>query len=343
MKPRLKQYQFKADLTEEGQLEAVFSVFDVIDRDGDIVLASAIKNGKEIPLVWAHNWSMPIGKGTIVNDGKKATFKGQFFLDTTWGQDAYRTVRGMGDLQEYSWGFQVLEQEKGEKDGKVVNFIKRTEEFEVSPVLIGANRDTHTVEVKSSIRKMWVDAAADGSFEDLKRELNQAFRDLQFSDEMYMGYTEIVATYEDRFVALLWRWNDEEDTYWEVPYSKNEDGELLLGEPKQVEPEVEFAPVGLTPTTTQAMSFEDHSDYVRIAVTGLLRRSKTGSELRRAEKRALSPTRLETLKSTVDWLTTAADELQVIVDEPAPTKPLDGKALYAQFLRTESTLLGVPQ
>lgn len=352
MELKTKTYRVKADVFGEGQLEAVFSVFNTVDSDGDVVLPSAIKDGKEIPLVWSHDWTKPIGKGTIRNDGSKATFSGQFFLDTSWGQDAYNTVKAMGDLQEYSWGFRVLNQEKGEKDGKVVNFIKETEEFEVSPVLIGANRETGTVSVKQQQpqhqHKFYVDATADGSFEELKQELNRAFRERQFSDDMHMGWTDIVATYEDRFVAMMWRWDDTEDSYWEVSYSRTSSGEILLGDPKEVTPEIDFAPIGLTPTVTQAMSFDEHSDYVRIAVTGLLRRSKTGSELRRKEGRAISSARRTALETVVTSLSDAAKQIQELLDETQPTMDddekssmVDGTELFAQFMRIESELNGV--
>ena len=53
---------------EKGEVAAVFSVFDKIDSDGDIVTAGSIKSGfksGDVPMVWAHKWDMPIGKGQI--------------------------------------------------------------------------------------------------------------------------------------------------------------------------------------------------------------------------------------------------------------------------------------
>jgi HK97 family phage prohead protease len=130
--------QLKTAGSEEGALTAVFSTFDQIDRDGDVVLASAIPNGQEVPLVWAHQWDKPIGKGTIHVERGRAIFKGSFWLDTDDGVQAYRKVKNAGSLQEYSWGFQVLDTAPGEVDGQPVRFIKRAEIFEVSPVLVGA-------------------------------------------------------------------------------------------------------------------------------------------------------------------------------------------------------------
>lgn len=68
----------------EGKVEAVFSVFNEIDSDGDVVLPNSIKSGygeNGVAMVWAHDWKKPIGRGEIVSDGDKATFKGQFIME----------------------------------------------------------------------------------------------------------------------------------------------------------------------------------------------------------------------------------------------------------------------
>lgn len=133
---------------DEGAIEAVFSTFDVVDRDGDVVLPGAIEDGKSVPMVWAHDWSRPVGRGTICTDKNRAVFDGTFFLDTAAGMDAYRTVKAMGDLQEFSWGFRVLDAAPIERDGATYRGIRATETFEVSPVLVGAGRGTGLLSLK---------------------------------------------------------------------------------------------------------------------------------------------------------------------------------------------------
>lgn len=140
----------KAD--EQGHIEAVFSTFGVVDSDGDILVREAFTDGQAVPLVWAHDWSMPIGKGTIRTDSKRAIFDGQFFTDTTAGRDAYQTVKAMGELQEFSWGFRILDAEQEVRDGEPVRIITKAEVFEVSPVLVGANRETYTLALKGRRR-----------------------------------------------------------------------------------------------------------------------------------------------------------------------------------------------
>lgn len=144
------------DIDVEGKVEAVFSVFNTVDSDGDVVLPNSIKSGfgeKGVAMVWGHDWKDVIGRGEIVQDDDKATFKGEFIMDTERGREAYNTVKAMGDLQQWSFGYEVVDSEKGsfQKDGletQDVRFLKDLRVWEVSPVLVGANQETYTLAVK---------------------------------------------------------------------------------------------------------------------------------------------------------------------------------------------------
>ena len=141
----------------EGKVSAVFSVFNSLDSDGDIVLPGSIKSGFKsgsVPMVWAHKWDMPIGKGSIKSDGEKATFEGEFFMDTDSGKEAYKIVKNMADMQQWSFGYRVNDAERGKigegDEEKDARFLKDLTVFEVSPVLVGANQDTYTMAIKSN-------------------------------------------------------------------------------------------------------------------------------------------------------------------------------------------------
>ena len=147
--------EFKAE--EEGKVSAVFSVFNTLDSDGDVVVPEAIKSGFKsgsVPMVWAHKWDMPIGKGEIKQDGDKATFEGSFFMDTESGKEAYNLVKAMGDLQQWSFGYRVNDSERGKfksNDKEVdARYLKDLSVYEVSPVLVGANQETYTMAIKSN-------------------------------------------------------------------------------------------------------------------------------------------------------------------------------------------------
>ena len=142
---------------DSGQVEAVFSIFNSLDSDGDVVVPGAVKSGfknNQVPMVWSHKWDMPIGKGTIDQDNDKAVFKGEFFMDTESGKEAYNLVKNMGDMQQWSFGYKVNDSEfnkadtdDGETDAR---YLKDLTVYEVSPVLVGANQDTYTLAIKSN-------------------------------------------------------------------------------------------------------------------------------------------------------------------------------------------------
>lgn len=139
----------KASGDGEGSIEAVISTFDVVDRGGDIVIASAFTDGQACMMVWSHNWDRPIGKGTIRVEPTRAVFDGKLWLDTEDGLQAFRKIKNADELQEYSWGFQVVDAKYEEREGEFIRIITRAELFEASPVLKGEGMDTGTLSLKT--------------------------------------------------------------------------------------------------------------------------------------------------------------------------------------------------
>lgn len=158
--------EFKAD--DQGALRAVFSVFDVVDHDGDIVRKSAfaVADGREIPLCWSHDWSRPVGKGVIKVGADRAIFDGRFFLSTDDGRNAYETAKAMGNLQEFSWGFRVPAdgQEIIPFGGEQVREITKAEVFEVSCVLKGAGIGTGILALKERWTSAYIADLPDSAF-----------------------------------------------------------------------------------------------------------------------------------------------------------------------------------
>jgi len=139
--------QFKL-LNDSGSFTAVFSWFNVIDKHGDITLPEAFSENEKVKIsYWGHRWeNMPIGRGVIHQDQEKAWVDGKFFLNTSQGKDAYETIKGLSELNEFSYGFDVLDSE--EKDGHRI--LKKLKVFEVSPVMIGAGNRTFLESIKSA-------------------------------------------------------------------------------------------------------------------------------------------------------------------------------------------------
>lgn len=141
--------EFKDD-GEPGSVSAVFSTFDVIDHDQDVTVPGAFEENAPVRIAaWNHGWNqLPVGRGLIHSTEIEARMDGRFFLDTLAGKEHYLTVKALGDLQEWSYSFDILDSEFGEKDGQRVCFLRRLKVHEVSPVMLGAGIDTRTLDIK---------------------------------------------------------------------------------------------------------------------------------------------------------------------------------------------------
>jgi phage head maturation protease len=139
---------------DKGLVRAVFSTFDVIDLHGDVTEAGAFEDGAQVRIsAWNHgSWggAMPVGRGTIHASEKEAWMDGEFFLNTTAGREHFEVVKQLGELTEWSYGFDVLESADGEVDGRTVRMLRKLRTIEVSPVLRGAGIDTRTLAVKAT-------------------------------------------------------------------------------------------------------------------------------------------------------------------------------------------------
>jgi len=165
------------ELKEDGDtryIEAVFSLFDTIDSDNDVTKANSLRSGytgNKVPLVWNHDWSKVIGRGIIETDNQKAVFKG-YFLNTEAGKEAYETVKAMQDMQQFSYGFQVLKSSKGthidSKGEEVpVRVLEDVKVWEVSPVLVGAQQNSFVQALKSGLQ----------TFDDVETESEEVKQD----------------------------------------------------------------------------------------------------------------------------------------------------------------------
>jgi hypothetical protein len=137
----------------KGQVSAVFATFNVIDGDGDVTLPDAFEDGAEVVISsYQHtSWggSLPVGKGTIRTTKAEAIMDGRFFMDTTSGRDTFTVVKQLGPRQQWSYGYDTIDSDRGTFDGQEVRFLKRQLVHEVSPVLVGAGVNTRTLAVKA--------------------------------------------------------------------------------------------------------------------------------------------------------------------------------------------------
>ncbi|WP_346915060.1 HK97 family phage prohead protease [uncultured Roseibium sp.] len=142
----------------EGQGLARIVDLSAVDSDGDTYLPGAFswKNGGEqwVPILPAHQrQAMPLGKARIFEDGNFVYADLHLNLETQAGSDWHKTLKfdleKGTSVQEYSYGFGVLDYAIEQRDGDQVRVLKRLDVHEVSPVIRGAGIGTGTLSMKS--------------------------------------------------------------------------------------------------------------------------------------------------------------------------------------------------
>jgi hypothetical protein len=142
----------------KGEVRAVVATMGVVDREGDIIMPTAIKSGTNVIVSsYGHDavyGNRPVGKGVLgVKDGQ-AIFDGRLFLNTSDGRDTFEVLKEMGSAQEWSFGFMVMGEEVPndmQKKQGARRVLTKLDAFEVSPVLMGAGIGTQTLGVKAVV------------------------------------------------------------------------------------------------------------------------------------------------------------------------------------------------
>lgn len=141
------------ELNEKGEGLIVFATLNVIDSDEDVTLNGAFGE-QTAPIVPAHDWQQaPIGKAKIREDGDSALAEIKLNLKTDLGRNWYESLKfDMENFppskQEYSYGYDVLKESRGEFEGRQVRFLEKMKVHEISPVLLGAGVGTQTLAIK---------------------------------------------------------------------------------------------------------------------------------------------------------------------------------------------------
>ena len=309
MNKESKNFEFKAIDDEKGSVEAVFSVFNKLDTDGDVVLPSAIKSGfkdDQVPMVFAHKWDQPIGKGVITSDDEKATFRGNFFMDTEAGKEAYHLAKAMADLQEWSFGFRINDSEVKEyksEDGDEISarFLKDLTVYEVSPVLVGANRETYTLAIKSGEEAVYEDSQKAIPKDLFKTEEEAAKRaeDLGCS-----------GTHQHTF--------DGDDYFMPCKDHASYLASIEREQQKSLEEEVkekDSSQDSESDTSLTGVRFSDEVKDVLAALESLIVRATSISELRKGEGRKLSEQATSALRAVREDLNDAWAEIDQLIED----------------------------
>lgn len=134
----------------EGVIEGYGSVFDVVDKGGDIVVAgaftTALQSGRKIRMLWQHDPSEVIGVwDDVAEDGNGLRVKGRILTSIEDGRRAHELVKA-GAVDGLSIGYRTLR--SMDRNGK--RAILEADLWEVSLVTFPMNEMARVDAVKAS-------------------------------------------------------------------------------------------------------------------------------------------------------------------------------------------------
>ena len=145
-------------IDESGHGLARIATLSAIDHDGDTyakgAFAWAAGGDQWVPILPAHNReAMPLGKARVYEEGDAAYAELYLNLATEHGRNWHETLKfdleKGGPVQEWSYGFRVLDHAKELRGNTPVRVLKRLSVDEVSPVIRGAGVNTGTLSMKA--------------------------------------------------------------------------------------------------------------------------------------------------------------------------------------------------
>lgn len=296
-----------------GEIEAVFSRFDVIDLDGDVTRKGAFTEGQPVVIsAYGHkSWDgeLPVGKGTIHELGDVAVMKGRFFLNTTHGRDAWETVKELSeaDLQEWSYSLHDVVAKSDTIDGRKVRVLEKIRVKEVSPVLIGAGIDTGTLSTKqlASVSRQALAAAAKA----------------QWGDEDTWVYVDDFDP--DAGFAVVEVSSDDSTILYQVSYTAAADGTVTFDD--------DAAEVVRTVAYARKGKFSEHAAQVLAAVDVLADRAAEVVALRAEKGKSISDESAGLLRD----LESRCGRLKQLFDSQntnTPTPDAEAQREFARFV-----------
>lgn len=319
---------------DKGELEAVFSKFNVIDLDGDVTLPGAFTEGASVVISayghTSHGGALPVGKGTIHEVDDEAIVRAKFFLKTSHGRDTWETVKELSadDLQEWSYSLDDVVAKSGVVDGQKVQIIEKVGLVkEVSPVLQGAGIGTRTLSTKSRKELSSV----------TRQALTVAARERWGADETWVWVDDydpdegfvIVTVETDDAVRLL-----------QVDYTLDDTDIILADEETEVVRTVAYARKG---------KFTEQAAQVLASVDSLTERATGVMALRASKGKSLAPDssavldQLDASMGRLKQLLTASSE-ETDTDPPVADPDADAAAneQFANDLVASQLAQGAP-
>jgi len=152
-------FELKALDDESGVFEGYASVFNNVDKGGDVVEPGAFKRTLDhskgaIPILWFHDAMQPVGIGLeATEDDRGLLVKGQLDLGTQKGREVYSGLK-MGYIKAMSIGYTAIVKEM--KDGIRHLMEVALPEYSLLTKGFAMNPDADVTAVKSA---PWADTA----------------------------------------------------------------------------------------------------------------------------------------------------------------------------------------
>ena len=274
-----KTFGLKAVDGEDGTFEAVVSVFGNVDRQNDRIKAGAFEgslaewkaSGDPIPIVWSHQWdNLDAHIGAVVEakellPGDPALPAELGNLGGLWAKftiDPDSKVKQLLEerrIREFSFAYEVFEEERA-SDG--VNELLDLGIIEIGPTLKGANPDTRLLSATLGLvdpdealedgAKASVPVEFAGSIETvLDGIFGSALEWARGGDigngGFYALHMEATIPGDDlgsgKVIVLVEGWDDPwgEGLFYELSYSTDDAGEIVVDDPKELEITVAIA------------------------------------------------------------------------------------------------------
>jgi HK97 family phage prohead protease len=299
-----KRFRLKQIDEAKGQVTAVIATLNVKDHDGDVILPGAFDT-QEAQIVPVHDWdSVPLGRASISETNNEVVAKMRFNLDIEDARKWHSAIKfdyeAGNPLQEYSFGYEIKQAEKGDFKGERVQFLKKLKVIEVSPVMLGAGIGTGTVDVKKN-KKAWAEVS--GSWEAIQRALRVAA-----SIELNDPYCYIEATLDDSVIVVsynMWTGGEWRESYFQFDWTMSEGGGVTLSNRREVQLDLVVSLKGL--------DYMEHLESAVNAIEQLKRRSKARLLQRKNDGRTVS-------KSDQERLATLHTNFGALLSEIAPAE-----------------------
>ncbi len=183
-------------MDDAGTGLARIAQLSAVDSDGDTYLPGAF-SWKEGGQQWcqilpAHDRrAMPLGKARVYEDGDWAMAELHLNLDTQAGRDWHAALKfdlaKGASVQEYSYGFDVVDADFQQRGTDRVRLLKRLDVHEVSPVLKGAGVGTGTITIKGAALKEEKFAALIGDLAELTSAIGDDIAALSATGRKQLG------------------------------------------------------------------------------------------------------------------------------------------------------------